>query len=42
MSRQKYNLDKTFRALKMIAWPFSAHHFEKGLNADYVLTFKSN
>ena len=35
-------MDKTFRALKMIAWSFLSHHIEKQLNADYNLPVKSN
>ena len=37
-----FDIDKTFRALKMIAWPFSSHHIEKQLNTDYPLPVKSN
>ena len=36
------DIDKTFRALKMIAWSFLSHHIEKQLNADYNLPAKSN
>ena len=32
----KFDIDKTFGALKMIPWSFSAHHNEKRLNADYT------
>ena len=37
-----FDIDETFRALKMIAWSFSSHHIEKPLNADYTLPVKSN
>ena len=36
------DIDKTFGALKMIAWSFLSHHIEKQLNADYNLPAKSN
>ena len=37
--KSNFNIDKTFRALKMITWSFSAHHTEKQLDADYTLMF---
>ena len=40
--KSNFDIDKTFRALKMITWSFSAHHTEKRLNADYTLFFKLN
>ena len=40
--KSNFDIDKTFRALKMIAWSFSSHHTEKRLNADYNLPVKSN
>ena len=40
--KSNLDIDKTFRALKMITWLFSAHHTEKRLNADYTLFFKLN
>ena len=27
--KSNFDIDKTFRALKMIAWTFSSHHIEK-------------
>ena len=27
--KSSFDIDKTFRALKMIAWTFSSHHIEK-------------
>ena len=38
--KKKKKTDKRFRALKMIAWSFSADHIEKQLDADYTLSFK--
>ena len=40
--KSNFDIDKTFRALKMIALWFSSHHIEKRLNADYTLPVKSN
>ena len=40
--KSNIDIDKIFRVLKMIAWSFSSHHIEKGLNADYTLHVKSN
>ena len=40
--KSNFDIDKTFRALKIIAWLFSAHRIEKQLNADYTLPVKSN
>ena len=40
--KSNFDIDKAFRALKMITWSFSAHHTEKRLNADYTLFFKLN
>ena len=37
-----FDKDKTFRALKMITWSYSAHQTENRLNADYTLPFKLN
>ena len=37
--KSNFDIDKTFRALKMITWSFSAHHTGKQLNADYTLMF---
>ena len=34
---KKKDMDKTFRAFKMITWLYPAHHIEKWLNADYKL-----
>ena len=46
MKTQKSNfgIDKTFRALGMVAWRFSAHHVDilKRLNVDYDFPFKLN
>ena len=38
--KSNFDIDKTFRALKIIAWLFSAHHMGKRLNADYTFHFK--
>ena len=38
--KTNFDIDKTFRALKMIAWSFSTHHIEKRLNDDYTLPDK--
>ena len=39
-----FDIDKTFRALKIIAWPFSTHHAEiykgKRLDVNYALPFR--
>ena len=40
--KSNFDIDKTFRALKMIAWSLSSHHIEKRLNADYTFPFKSS
>ena len=40
--KKKNDIDKTFRALKMIAWSFSAHPIEKQLIAHYTLPVKLN
>ena len=40
--KSNFDTDKTFRALKMITWSFSAHQIEKRLNADYTSPFKLN
>ena len=40
--KKKNDIDKTFRALKMIAWSFSAHPIEKRLIAHYTLPVKLN
>ena len=41
-SKKKKKIEKTFRALKMIAWSFSAHPIEKRLIAYYILPVKLN
>ena len=42
--KSNFDIDKTFRALKIIAWPFSAHHAEiykgKRLDVSYALPFR--
>ena len=40
--KKKKKIEKTFRALKMIAWSFSAHPNEKRLIAYYILPVKLN
>ena len=40
--KTNFDINKTFRVLKMIAWSFSSHHIEKRQNADYTLPVKSN
>ena len=40
--KSNFDIDETFRALKMIAQSFSFHGIEKRLNADYTLPVKSN
>ena len=35
--KSNFDINKTLRALKMIAWSFLPHHIEKRLNADYIL-----
>ena len=40
--KSKLDIDKTFRALKVIAWSFSYHRISKQLNADNTLPVKSN
>ena len=44
IQKLNFGIDKTFRALKIVAWPFSTHHVDinKRLNIDYALPFKSN
>ena len=37
-----FDIDKTFRALKVITWWFLAHNTDKQLNANYTLFFKLN
>ena len=39
-STSNFDIDKTFRALKMIALSFSSYQIEKRLNADYTLSAK--
>ena len=34
--KSNFDIDKTFKALKMIAWLFSTLHVEKRLNAGYT------
>ena len=40
--KSNLDIDKTFRALKMIVCSFSSHPIEKRLNAQYTLPVKSN
>ena len=39
-NKPNFDIDKTFRALKMIALSFSSYQIEKRLNADYTLSAK--
>ena len=39
--KSNFDIDKTFRALKMIACSFSSHHIVKRLNSYYTFPFKS-
>ena len=44
IQKLNFGIDKTFRALKIVAWPFSTQHVDinKRVNIDYTLPFKSN
>ena len=41
-SKLNLDIDKIFRAFKMIPWSFSSHHNEKQLNVGYIWSVKSN
>ena len=42
LNKTNFDIDKTFRVLKIIAWLFSSYHIEKQFNVYYTLPVKSN